>query len=213
MKKRFLLFLTAIISGSIAFGQVSETITDFNKTKRMVKSMEVNDEPEVVEQAIKNKMLELGYKPKGKKGWMEFNDVNVLSITEERSDFYVKVERKSKKEKSTSIVYFFASKPGDNTAPVAFASNMLSGDGFYSNIASLTAVERLERDIKSQEEIVKKTQKKFDDLVSDQASIEKKIKGLQNDLEDNKKKQESQIRELDDQRRVLDQLTSKRGQQ
>ncbi|MCO5237235.1 MAG: hypothetical protein M9933_13290 [Chitinophagaceae bacterium] len=211
MKKHFFILLAVMICGSTVLGQVSEAVVDFNKTKRTVKSMEINDEPDVVEQAVKNKMLEWGYKPKEKKGWMEFNDVNVQSITDERSDFYVKVERKSKRDKNTSVVYFFASKPGDQVTPVALQGNMLAGDGFYNDITNLTTVERLERDIKSQEDVVKKTQKKYDDLVKDQASLEKKIKGLESDLEENKKKQESQLRELDDQRRILDQLNSKRN--
>jgi peptidoglycan hydrolase CwlO-like protein len=88
---------------------------------------------------------------------------------------------------------------------------MLSGDGFYSSIASYTVTERLEKDIRDQEEVTKKTQKKYDDLVKDQASLEKKIKNLQEDLEDNKKKQETQVTEVETQRKILEQLKSKRN--
>ncbi len=213
MKKLFLILLAAIVYSTTASAQVSEAVVDFNKTKRTVKSMEINDAPDVVEQAIKNKMVKLGYKAKESKGWMEFKDVDDRSITSERSDFYVKVERKSRKDKETSLVYFFASKPGDQATPVPFEGNMLTGDGFYSDVVSHTTVERLERDIKAQEDITKKAQKKYDDLVKDQASLEKKIKNLQDDLEDNKKKQEAQVQEVETQRKILDQLMSKRNSQ
>lgn len=213
MKKLFFILLAAIAYSTTTSAQVSEAVVEFNKTKRTVKSMEINDAPDVVEQAIKNTMLKSGYKPKESKGWLEFKGVDDRSITSERSDFYVKVERKSRKDKETSLVYFFASKPGDQATPVPFEGNMLSGDGFYSNVVSHTAVERLERDIKAQEDITKKAQKKYDDLVKDQASLEKKIKGLQEDLEDNKKKQEAQVREVENHRKILDQLMSKRNSQ
>ena len=211
MKKLFLILLAAIVYSTTTSAQVSEAVVEFSKAKRTVKSMEVNDAPDVVEQAIKNKMLKSGYKPKESKGWLEFKDVDDRSIASERSDFYIKVERKSRKDKETSLVYFFASKPGDQATPVPFEGNMLSGEGFYSDVVSYTTAERLERDIKAQEDITKKAQKKYDDLVKDQASLEKKIKGLQEDLEDNKKKQEAQVREVENQRKILDQLMSKRN--
>jgi hypothetical protein len=213
MKKLFLILLAAIVYSTTTSAQVSEAVVDFNKTKRTVKSMEINDAPDVVEQAIKNKMLKAGYKPKESKGWLEFKDIDDRSITSERSDLYIKVERKSRKDKETSLVYFFASKPGDQATPAPFEGNMLTADGFYNDVVSHTAVERLERDIKAQEDVTKKAQKKYDDLVKDQASLEKKIKGLQEDLEDNKKKQENQVKEVENQRKILDQLMSKRNSQ
>src|SRR5690606_22007649 len=118
--------------------QVGEAVVEFNKAKRTVKSMEIGDAPEIVEQAIKSKMLKSGYKPKESKGWMIFKDIDDPEISNEPSDLYIKVERKSRKEKETSLVYFFASKPGDQATPVTFENNMLSGEGFYSSIASFT---------------------------------------------------------------------------
>lgn len=211
MKKYFLLSLICMACGVTVFGQVSEAVVEFNKAKRTVKSMEISDAPDIVEQAIKNKMLKSGYKPKESKGWMVFKDVHEPDISSERGDLYIKVERKSRKEKEASLVYFFISKPGDQSTPVPFESNMLSGDGFYSGVASYTVSERLEKDIRDQEEITKKAQKKYDDLVKDQTSLEKKIKNLQEELEDNKKKQETQVTEIENQRKTLEQLKSKRN--
>jgi uncharacterized protein YneF (UPF0154 family) len=197
MKKYFLLSLICIACVITGFGQVGEAVVEFNKAKRTVKSMEISDAPDIVEQAIKNKMLKSGYKPKESKGWMVFKDVHDPEISGERSDLYIKVERKSRKEKEASLVYFFASKPGDQATPVPFESNMLSGDGFYSSVASYTTTARLEKDIRDQEEIIKKAQKKYDELIKEQSSLERKIKSLEEELQNNKK--------------VLEQLKSKRN--
>ena len=91
MKKYFLLFLIGIACGITASAQVSEAVVEFNKAKRTVKSMEISDAPDLVEQAIKSKMLKLGYKPKESKGWVIFKDVDNPEISSERNDLYIKV--------------------------------------------------------------------------------------------------------------------------
>lgn len=213
MKHFLTFFLVFILSGFSLSAQVGEAVVDFNKTKRTVKSMEIEEVPAVVEQAIINKMLKSGYKAKTSKGWMEFKDVVDSNISDERSDLYIKVEKKSRKEKDESVVYFFTSKPGDHATPVPFSGEVHSNGGFYSDVVKFTVAERLKRDIKSQEEVLKKSKKKYDDLVKDQASLEKKIKDLQNDLESNKKKQEAQVKDVETQQSVLEQMSSKRSNQ
>ena len=121
------------------------------------------------------------------------------------------VERKSRKEKESSIVYYFASKPNDHATPAALAGGMLVAEGFHGHIASHANAEKLERDIKTQEETVKKSEKKYDDLIKDQASLEKKIKNLQDELEQNKQKQQTQTQDVENQRKVLTELKAKRN--
>jgi len=211
MKKFFTMLF--VLVGSVFFGaaQVTDAVVDFNKTKRTVKSMEINESPSVVEQAIRNRMLTAGYKSSDSKGWLIFKGVNNATFSDDPCDLYMKVEKKSRKEKETSVVYFFASKPNEHATPVELSAEMLSSDGFQSQIALNSEVEKLERDIKEQEKTTEKSQKKYDDLVKEQSTLERKIKDLQSDLEKNKQKQAEQLQDLDNQKRVLDQLKSKRG--
>ncbi|MFT3949126.1 MAG: hypothetical protein QM763_19330 [Agriterribacter sp.] len=211
MRKLILFLLAQICLVFFVSAQVSDGEIEFNKIKRTVKTMEVGQEPDIVEQAIKDKMLKSGYKSSESKGWLVFKNVNDPSFAGEVCDIYVKTERKSRKEKESSLVYFFASKPNDNATPVPFSGDMLMADGFYGLITSNATALKLEKDIKEQEETVKKAEKKYDDLVKDQASLEKKIKNLQDDLEQNKQKQQSQTQEVENQRKVLDELKAKRN--
>lgn len=211
MKRIFLLFLLNAAIVFFAQAQVTDSEVEFNKIKRTVKTMEVGQDPEIVEQAVKDKMLKSGYKSTESKGWLIFKNVNDPTISSEMCDFYVKTERKSRKDKETSIVYFFASKPNDNATPVPFAGEMLMADGFHGLVIANATALKLEKDIKGQEETLKKSEKKYDELVKDQASLEKKIKNLQEELEQNKQKQQSQTQDVENQRKVLEEFKSKRN--
>lgn len=210
MKKTLLLILTTVFFSQFLLAQVGEGEIEFSGLKRTVKKMEINQEPEIVEQAIKNRMAKSGYKPKETKGWLVFKDISDQQISEERCDLHVKVDRKSRKEKDVSVVHFFISKPNEHATPAALAGGMLVADGFHGQISNHAEVHKLEMDIIAQEELTKKAEKKHDDLVKDQASLEKKIKGLQDDLETNKQKQTEQVREVENQRKALEQLKAKR---
>ena len=211
IKNLLLLLFVCLFTGTYLHAQVYDSQVDFNKAKRSVKTMEVSQESDIVEDAIKSKMAKSGYKPGESKGWMVFKNVNDPEISGETCDLYVKVERKSRKEKENSLVYFFASKPGDNVTPVTLADNMLVTEGFTGQVKAQADAAKLEKDIAGQEDAVRKAQKKYDDLVKEQSSLEKKIKDLQNDLEKNKQKQQEQSLEAENQRKILEQLKSRRN--
>ena len=211
IRNLLLLLFVCLFTGTYLHAQVYDSHVEFNKAKRSVKTMEVSQGPDIVEDAIKDKMAKSGYKSSESKGWMVFKNVNDPEISSETCDLYVKVDRKSRKEKDNSVVYFFASKPGDNVTPVAFAGNMLMTDGFTGQVKAQADAARLEKDIAGQEDAVRKAQKKYDDLVKEQSSLEKKIQDLQADLEKNKQKQEEQSQEAENQRKVLEQLKARRN--
>jgi len=213
MKKTFLFLCGLLLLGNITSAQVTEGEVEFNKVKRTVKQMEVNYAPEYVEQAVISRMSKSGYKSTQNKGWMVFKGVIDPQVSSETSDLYVKVERKGRRDKDASIVHFFTSKPSDNASATPLAANMLGSDAesFFSKITLSARENKLEKEILNQEEVTKKAQKKYDDLVKDQASLEKKIKDLQSDLESNKQKQESQLKELESLQKSLETLKQQRS--
>ncbi|MFT3704226.1 MAG: hypothetical protein QM802_17795 [Agriterribacter sp.] len=211
MRKYLFLFVFYMLSVASVNAQTTDNEVEFNKIKRPVKTIEVKQEADIVEEAVKNKMVKAGYKSTETKGWLVFKNVDDREISAEVCDLYVKVEKKSKKEKETSLVHFFLTKPNDNATPVELAGSMLASEGFQGQVSANADATKLEKDIAEQEDATKKAQKKLDDLVKDQASMEKKIKNLQDDLEQNKSKQQTQTQEVENQRKILEQLKSKRN--
>lgn len=213
MKKIFFFLFGFLLLGGTLSAQVTEGEVEFNKIKRTVKQMEINYAPEFVEQAVISRMSKAGYKPSESKGWLIFKGIVDQGISEETSDLYVKVERKGRRDKDASVVSFFTSKPSDNTVATPMAAYMLGSDteSFFTKITQYSRENKLEKEILDQEETNKKAQKKYDDLVKNQASLEKKIKELQSDLESNIKKQESQKKELEELSRSLETLKQQRS--
>ncbi len=213
MKKVFFVLLGCLFLTGALTAQVREGEVEFNKIKRTVKQMEVNHAPEHVEQAVINRMSKSGYKHSKSKDWMIFKGVIDPKVSSETSDLYVKVERKSRKEKDVSVVSFFTSKPSDHTVATPMADHMLGAEteSFFGVITHHSRENKLEKEILEQEDNLKKSQKKYDDLVKNQASLEKKIKDLQSDLESNKQKQESQKKELEDLQKALETLKQQRS--
>ncbi len=213
MKKAFLFLLSCMLSGNLLMAQVTEGEIEFNKVKRTVKQMEINYAPEYVEQAVTSRMTKAGYKPSQSKGWLIFKGVIDPAVSSETSDLYVKVDRKGRRDKDVSVVSFFTSKPSDHTVATAMSASMLGSDGesFFTKLTQYSRENKLEKEILDQEETVKKSQKKYDDLVKDQTSLEKKIKDLQSDLESNKQKQESQKKDLENLQKSLEALKLQRS--
>ena len=121
MKNILLLFLT--LSFSVAYSQeVMESKVEFQKTTQPSVMVSVLYTSDVVEDAIKDYFNRMGVKADDSHGFLVFKSAR-LSLTDTwNSDLYFKVERKSRKEKDESIIYFFATpenqqpnlrKPGD----------------------------------------------------------------------------------------------------
>jgi chromosome segregation ATPase len=70
----------------------------------------------------------------------------------------------------------------------------------------------LEQQITEQQDAVDKAGKKYNNLVDDGQSLEKKRKDIEKDIEDNKKDQEKQSADIEKQKLILETLKGKRKQ-
>lgn len=203
----FLLSITSAVAQDITEGKV-----DFQKKEQAALIMELPYPPNVVEDAIKDYLNKRGTKASSSKGYQLFKGTKLDSITMEDADMYFKVERKSRKEKDASVVYLFVTKSNENpTARDISNTGDLSGARSFlrSMLPSLEAY-NLETEIGGQEGEVKKAEKKYDRLVDDGGDLQKRLKKLQDDIEDNRKDQEKQRQEIEKQKGILDNMRAKR---
>jgi hypothetical protein len=193
-----------------------KTMIEFNGGKYSGYEVEMNASKDIVEEAIKQKFKSLGTKPKETKGFMVFRNVNLGQENEGKAlDAYFKVESKSKKEKAQSIVYFMAAPTGEipedklKSGDVA-ATTIDNGDAFLLGLVPAITFGAFEKDLSTQELMVKKEEKALAKLKDEQADLEKKIAKLQNDLEYNVKAQEKQTLQVDNMKTKLSELISKK---
>ena len=189
-----------------------ESKVDFQRTSQPGVMASVPYPSDVVEDAIKNYFNRLGVKPDDSHGFQLFKSTK-LNVTDAwNSDLYFRVERKSRKEKDESVVYFFATpenqqpnlrKPGDQYG-VDGARNFLR-----SMMPSIEAY-NLQVQISLQEEEVRKAEKKYQKTVDDGDDLDKKLKKVQENIQENKNDQAKQREEMEAQRKLLEALKGRR---
>jgi hypothetical protein len=210
--KKFLLAL--LISGSFitspAFAQAYESSIDYGKKKQDAFVIDYAFSPEAAENAIVAKLEKLGYKPKEEKGFLNkdkgFKIYKSAYITEANSaslDYLFKVERKSRKDKDEATIYMVMQKDGSNIKSSMTADDVDRAKAFLTNLRPNVEAANLELQIKAQEEVVAKAEKKLSSLKTDQVDLEKKIAK-------NKEDQLNTEKDIITQKTSLDTLRSKR---
>lgn len=202
---------------SIAFGQAYEGKIEYDKKKQAAFVIEFPYPPEAVENAIVQKMEKLGYKGKEEKGlfnkdkgfWV-FKNAYVTEITDKKLDYIITVERKSRKEKDEAVLYMLVNKDGESAIVSFDAYDMSQAKTFLNNLMPDVEAANLELQIKAQEEVVAKAEKKYRNLQSDKEDMESKIKKLENDIEKNIKEQEETQKDIENQKQILEGLRYKR---
>jgi hypothetical protein len=212
--KQLFLFLAGFVTSLIVYAQptASEGSTDFQRTTQPAAIIELPYSEKVVEKAIKEYMSKKGVKDDDNKGYKVYRGYRIKNAHEYSSDLYFKIERKSRREKESTVVFLVAGKNGEDIKKRVVNDNT-SIDGckelLEDMIPSITAYD-LEVQILDQEEVIKKAEKKYTGMIDDQKDYEKRIKALEDKLEQNKKDQEKQQEEVKKQKELLDLLRGKR---
>lgn len=203
MKKYIVLvlILTSFVIASHA--QAYEGSIQYNKKNQKAAVIEYEYTSEAVQNAIIQKMQGMGFKAteeKGlfnkDKGFLIFNDAFITEIDDNRMDYIVKVERRSRKAKDESIIYLILSKSNQNMLYKMDAEAIQKVKSFLNNLLPDIAAADLELQILAQEDVISKAEKKLKDLLDDQTSLEKKLANNKDDQEKTQKDIANQKQEL-----------------
>ncbi|MES2648521.1 MAG: CDK5 domain-containing protein [Bacteroidota bacterium] len=197
---------------------IRPALIEFNGGMYNGNSVDVEAPVDLVEAALKDKFKAQGVKAKEIKGFLVFRNVRLSKIDAVNPlDAFVKVERKSRKEKEISTISYITSpvnqisddklKSGVATATVTSAA--LTGTLFTDLLPDID-LKVYEKSVADQQEQVKKSEKKLKELQEEQASKEKKIRNLQEELESNRKDQEAQTADLEKKRKALSDLLAQK---
>ena len=199
------ILLTTLVFNTSSFSQAMEGKVEYQKGDKVAATIELPYSPDIVEEAIKDIMDQRGVKTDRSKGFDIFRNAKLKEGDPEISDLHFKVERKSRKEKESAVIYLLVARPNENVA-VRTADDkykLQEAKEFLNRISPSIEAYNLELVIKNQEGIVMKEQGKLQELQDDQKDLEKKIKGLQQKLEENKSEQKKQSDETVKQKSLL----------
>lgn len=201
MKAIFSLLLFVI--GVNASAQSVSTSVKFDKTDKPALMLYLPYSQEVAEGTILTKLKEIGFEPESSgslfwknnkvNGFYAFKGVTLRGQKTELVDLYFKVDRRGSKKDNQSVMYLLTSKGADNFINDASdATTFASAQKFLNGFVGETASYKHTLDIKTQEETVKKAEKKLADLLGDEKDMANKIAKLQEDMKKNKEAQANQ---------------------
>lgn len=208
-KFNFVLFiLMAVATSSLA--QAYESKIEYSKKKQDAFVIDFPYSEEAVQNAMVQHMAKLGYKPKEEKGifnkdkgFLVFKSAYVSDISDKSMDYLVKVERKSRKEKDEATLYVVIMNDNNNAKETFTSDDVRKAKSFLNNLLPDVEAADLELQIKNQEEVIAKAEKKLRDLKDEHSSLEKK-------LADNKTSQENTQKDIESQKQTLGILIGKR---
>jgi len=200
--------------GLQASAQSVSTSVKFDKTDKPALMLYLPYSQEVAEGTILTKLKEIGFEPESKgslfwkqskvNGFYAFKGVTLKGDKTELVDLYFKVDRRGSKKDNQSVMYMMTSKGGENfISDMSDASTFSSAQRFLNGFVSETASYKHTLDIKTQEETVKKAEKKLVDLVGDEKDMANKIAKLQEEMKKNKEAQINQQALIEAEKRKL----------
>ena len=197
--------------------QAYEGSIEFSKKKQDAYIIDFSYLPEAVENALIKKMESLGYKSKEEKGLFNkdkgfrvYKAAYITDISSNSMDYIFKVERKSRKEKDEAQLFMVVMKGSENVIKTFDSYDVGNAKRFLNNLLPEVEAANLELQIKDQEDVVVKSEKKQRTLENDLDDMQKRLKKLQDDIEQNKKDQENQKKDIINQKNALENLRSKR---
>ena len=203
----FICMSTASIAQSHA-----ETV-EYQKINREAIVTEIPFSEKTITAAILDTLQKLGYKGKDSKEFTVYKGVTLPVFGKRSYDLYFSVDRKSKKEKESSLVTLLISREFDNFITAKSDPDVMeNGKTFMDSLRNIVAVYDLEQQIVEQEDVIKKNDKKLQGLIDDGEEYEKAKKKLEDKIETNKKDRAKQKSDNDLQAKVLETLKAKRKQ-
>jgi hypothetical protein len=184
---------------STVFGQSYQGTIEYDKKKQDAFLIDYSYPAEAAENAIVQKFGKLGYKPKEEKGILNrdkgfkiFKNAFISEISDGSMDYFVKVERKSRKQSDECVLYLIVLKNDVNVRSMDDHNISERVRSFLDNMAPEVEAANLEIQIKDQEDVVAKAEKKLSSLKSDHDSLEKKIADNETSQTDTQKDIENQ---------------------
>lgn len=210
MKRLSLLTCTALLLSIMTFAQSYETNITYDKKKQKAIAVDYAYSQEAVQNAISGRIQKAGHNAKEEKGlfnkdkgFIVIRDAFVTEISDERLDYILKVDRKSRKDKDESTLYLVVNKNGEDMISSMSAEEIRKVKSFMNDLAPDIEEANLELQIKAQDDVVVKAEKKFKDLQNEKSDLEKRLQKNQQEIE-------AQEKHIESQRSALELLRSKR---
>lgn len=197
MQKLYSIFLTALLSQAI-YAQSYDGSIDYQKTRQNAAMIQIPYQRQKVEDAVTEYMAKRGVKSASIKGFTVMRSVRLDPSDSSVVDLYFRTDAKNRSEKDMTILTLLPVKKNQDLSsrPSGDNSFIPQARSFLDSMAPYIDAYMVNLQFKEQDALVKKARKKLDGLMNDQADLEKKIRRLQTDLDENKQQQAREAADL-----------------
>jgi len=189
MKRIILPLLLSLTVPVLLLAQAREGNVEYDKKKQAAFIIDYSYPPEAVENAFFKKLEKLGYRGKEEKGvfnkdrgFRVFKGAYITEVSDKSLDFIVRIEPKSKKDDDATTLYMVIQRDGQNAMDGFDSDEKKKAKDFLNDLLPEVESEHLELQIKGQEEIVGKSEKKLKGLQDEKKLLEEKMKKLDDDI-------------------------------
>jgi hypothetical protein len=209
MKQIFTALCLLLLSAPV-FAQATEGLVQYKQKQYAAAVTELPYSTDVIESAMKAFLSNKGRSSKDDvKGFVVFRNTQLNADRSQNADLYFKVD-KNRKEKNASVVSLLLSKP--ETALNATVNNMSMQEArvYLDELSVAIAAHHLELMINDQNKNIIKAEDDYKEMTQDAAKMQNKMTSLQKDIEENAKKQELKLAQVNNEKQKLAALVSKR---
>ena len=209
MKLIIFVIITAMITLNVN-AQSLTGITSFNKSPQSSLIYNLPFSDEAVSGGIETKMIPFG-KPRKMKGFLMYKNVRIPEISNDALTIYFGADKKSNKDNSNAVLTMLLANEGNRFYTTEENKELFSKAAIYLNtFEPAVAAASLELQIKEQDEVIKKTDKKLKNLRDDKIDFENKKKKLDSKIEQNTNDIIKQEQDVTKQKELLDSLIKNR---
>ena len=209
MKLIIFVIITAMITLNVN-AQSLTGITSFNKSPQSSLIYNLPYSDEAVSGGIETKMIPFG-KPRKMKGFLMYKNVRIPEISNDALTIYFGADKKSNKDNSNAVLTMLLANEGNRFYTTEENKELFSKAAIYLNtFEPAVAAASLELQIKEQDEVIKKTDKKLKNLRDDKIDFENQKKKLESKIEQNTNDIIKQEQDVTKQKELLDSLIKNR---
>ncbi len=208
--QKILSSLLFVLCGLVAVAQSTTGTTVFGKVPQSSVIYELPFSEEIVLDALQKKMNSYNVSAKKVKGYYVYRSVVVPEISSRPVNLYFSIEKKGRKDKNTSTLSMLIADNNDAFMESVNEVDLFRrGQDFVNSFDTAVNVSQHNFDVSAQEKEIDKITKKVKQLENEQDDLKKKIKKMEDQLSKNENDLKSESANLNAQIKQLEILKSK----
>ena len=210
--KRIMLLAALVVIVNFLFAQASEGLVTYQKKQQPAAVISLPYSVEMINMVMNDYLSKKGSKASDIKGFKTYRNTRLMDNDSTGADLYFKIEPANRKDQVQSTLYLMVGVPNEDVAnrnPGA-QFNMNEAKTFLNNLIPIMESYKLEIQIRDQNELVIREEKKSKSITDDGLDLTKKRGDLDRRIEGNKQDQDKQNVEVEKQKQALALLINQR---